>query len=323
VDNCPDDFNDGQEDGDLDDVGNVCDNCPGDANPLQEDPDADGVGSACDNCPDDYNDLQEDGDSDQVGNICDNCPGDANPLQEDPDSDLIGSACDNCPDDANPSQVDYDSDTFGDACDPDDDQDGVEDDGDGDGIPQLNVCVGTTTGCDDCARQHAALGRGGCRDHAALQHPARQGQRDAGGPQRPAGHLPGQGPPGPPAGGRRRPSHERVVLFPGGRRERLPHLPGLGREQRRRGAPQHQVRHLFPRIEAVRGLFSQNQTERFRPGPGIYLESKGKGRRVVALHGKGRQEQWPVEIAAGSGAGSRCWPAVSWARGVRHACAPT
>jgi len=26
------------------------------------------------------------------------------------------------------------------------------DDGDGDGIPELNVCVGTTVGCDDCAQ---------------------------------------------------------------------------------------------------------------------------------------------------------------------------
>jgi len=49
-DNCPDDYNPGQEDGDEDGVGDVCDNCPDDYNPGQEDTDGDGVGDACDYC---------------------------------------------------------------------------------------------------------------------------------------------------------------------------------------------------------------------------------------------------------------------------------
>ena len=48
-DNCPLVANTAQEDGDGDDVGDVCDNCDEDANPDQEDNDADGVGNACDN----------------------------------------------------------------------------------------------------------------------------------------------------------------------------------------------------------------------------------------------------------------------------------
>jgi hypothetical protein len=158
IDNCPSDPNPGQEDNDVggpDGVGDACDNCPSDPNPGQENPDGDDLGSACDNCPDDFNPGQEDNDvggPDGVGDACDNCPDDPNPGQEDPDGDDIGSACDNCPDDDNPLQEDYDGDGAGDACDPDDDNDGVVDDGDGDGYPELNVCQGTTVDCDDCAR---------------------------------------------------------------------------------------------------------------------------------------------------------------------------
>ncbi len=129
-DNCPDDYNPGQEDGDIDDVGDVCDNCMDDYNPGQEDQNGDGTGDACqaddtdsdgwtsgeDNCPIDYNPGQEDVDGD----------GDGDPCQlDDLDADGWSSAdagfgADNCPSDYNPGQEDVDSDGTGDVCQPDD-----------------------------------------------------------------------------------------------------------------------------------------------------------------------------------------------------------
>lgn len=50
VDNCPDDFNPGQYDEDLDLVGNDCDPCP--VTHENADRDSDGVGDACDPSPD-------------------------------------------------------------------------------------------------------------------------------------------------------------------------------------------------------------------------------------------------------------------------------
>ena len=50
LDNCPSVFNPGQEDGDSDDIGNVCDNCPDDYNPDQADEDDDGIGDVCEDC---------------------------------------------------------------------------------------------------------------------------------------------------------------------------------------------------------------------------------------------------------------------------------
>jgi len=54
TDNCPSTSNPLQEDGDTDDVGDVCDNCPEDSNTNQDNHDSDNFGDACD--PDDDND---------------------------------------------------------------------------------------------------------------------------------------------------------------------------------------------------------------------------------------------------------------------------
>lgn len=90
VDNCPYDFNPGQEDTDGDGTADACDNCPNLPNPSQSDVDGDGIGDDCDICPfDPDNDIDGDG-------ICgdvDNCAPVANPGQEDANNDGIGDAC--------------------------------------------------------------------------------------------------------------------------------------------------------------------------------------------------------------------------------------
>ena len=150
-DNCPETSNPGQEDADLDTIGDVCDNCPDSANTDQSDLDGDGFGDVCDNCPDSSNGAQTNSDADSYGDVCDNCPDDTNEDQADDDGDGIGNVCDscpadpdndidadgycadgdNCPVDYNPGQEDADGDGIGDLCDEctDIDQDGYGDPG--------------------------------------------------------------------------------------------------------------------------------------------------------------------------------------------------
>jgi hypothetical protein len=104
-------LNDGDSSGRLDDLpclpgqaGGCDDNCPGDANPGQEDLDLDGVGDACDLCPADGDPDQEDVDADGFGDACDTCPFTIDPAQQDTDGDGAGNLCDNCPLLFNPGQ---------------------------------------------------------------------------------------------------------------------------------------------------------------------------------------------------------------------------
>ncbi len=104
-------------DSDADGYYDFCDNCPNDYNDLQEDEDGDGFGDACDNCLGLFNPTQTDADGDEVGDHCDNCVDDANVDQADGDGDNVGDVCDNCPIHVNPWQEDFDEDGIGNICD--------------------------------------------------------------------------------------------------------------------------------------------------------------------------------------------------------------
>jgi PKD repeat protein/putative intracellular protease/amidase len=80
-DNCPNDYNPGQENSDGDDFGDACDNCPEVTNPDQTDGDGDGLGDPCDSCFDTDGDGY--GDPGHQENLCqeDNCPETHNPDQ--------------------------------------------------------------------------------------------------------------------------------------------------------------------------------------------------------------------------------------------------
>jgi Zn-dependent metalloprotease len=194
VDNCPSIANGGQQNADGDSQGDACDDdddndgwkdhadhCPLVYDPEQKDWDGDGRGDVCDdsdddgrmddrdNCVSDGNRDQRDTDRDGWGDVCDpdddgdvvadgvdNCSLVPNLGQANKDGDPFGDACDWCRTTYSTTNFDIDRDGIGDVCDPDNDNDGIPDDGDSSSAAGDTPCTGgNTVNCDDNCRKVA------------------------------------------------------------------------------------------------------------------------------------------------------------------------